>query len=422
MAFMNKILIKHLMRSRRSRHGILSVHDFKALLVRERTRADRSGVDFSVLVFDSRMMPFKRKAAAMQRLIEEVRQRKRCTDEAGFFGINQVGLYLAETDAYGADFLAHDICTRLDLPMDCYTIYFYTPANGENDEEASKTESKDSQPSWSATDPVPDPTFELPQGARTPFEKPQDLSKPVETHKTGGAVGTMVRPSTRSERVRPKQRVRPNPPGALGLEWYFLHTLPAWKRALDVAGAAFLLLLFSPVMLLAALAIKITSPGPVIFRQQRVGKGGRPFTFYKFRSMVADAESQRDDLIEQNEQDGPIFKIRNDPRITPVGRLMRRTSIDELPQLWNVLKGDMSLVGPRPPTVDEVPKYHSWQRRRLDLTGGLTGLWQVSGRSNVGFEEWMRMDLNYIREKSFLLDLKLLLKTPIEVLRGRGAH
>jgi lipopolysaccharide/colanic/teichoic acid biosynthesis glycosyltransferase len=399
---MNKILIKHLMRPGPTRRGILSVRDFKALLMRERTRSDRSGVGFSVLVFNSSRMPFKRKTAATQRIIEEIRRRKRCTDQAGLFADYQVGLYLAETDAYGADFLAHDLCTRLDLPLDCYTIYFYAPRNGSVEENAAKKEDMEQRTSRCAKETC----FDI----------------PYEAHRTGGAVGTLIRHATDPRRVKPKRLARPHPPGAMGLEWYFLHTLPAWKRALDMTGAAFLLVLFSPVMLLAALAIKLTSPGPVIYKQQRVGKGGRPFTFYKFRSMVADAEKRREELLDRNEQDGPVFKIRNDPRITPVGRFLRKTSMDELPQLWNVLKGDMSLVGPRPPTVDEVPRYDSWQRRRLDLTGGMTCLWQVSGRSNVGFEEWMRMDLNYIRDRSFFLDMKLLLKTPIEVLRGRGAH
>ncbi len=176
------------------------------------------------------------------------------------------------------------------------------------------------------------------------------------------------------------------------------------------------------INLLVAIAIKLTSPGPVIFRQQRAGLNGRPFSFYKFRSMYLDAEERRLALENSNEQYGPIFKIKHDPRITPVGRVLRKMSIDELPQLWNVLKGDMTLVGPRPPTLNEVPEYERWQSRRLQLKGGLTCIWQVSGRSEIGFEDWMRMDLRHFQQRSFLFDAEILARTATAVLTGRGAY
>jgi lipopolysaccharide/colanic/teichoic acid biosynthesis glycosyltransferase len=174
--------------------------------------------------------------------------------------------------------------------------------------------------------------------------------------------------------------------------------------------------------LLVALLIKLDSPGPVFFRQIRAGLGGRPFVMYKFRSMRAGADAQKQDLHALNEKDGPIFKIRNDPRMTKVGRMLRKTSIDEMPQLWNVVKGDMTFVGPRPPTIDEVANYRPWQRRRLARTGGLTCIWQVSGRSEIGFEEWVRMDLRYVERQNMLLDLKLVAKTAGAVVSGRGAY
>ncbi len=146
----------------------------------------------------------------------------------------------------------------------------------------------------------------------------------------------------------------------------------------------------------------------MIFRQRRAGRGGKPFTFYKFRSMFVDAEKRRAELAALNELDGPAFKIRNDPRMTRVGRLMRRWSVDELPQLWNVFKGDFSLVGPRPPTLNEVPSYERWQRRRLSVSGGLTCIWQVSGRNEIAFEDWMRMDMRYIARRGPWTDLRLL--------------
>ncbi len=193
------------------------------------------------------------------------------------------------------------------------------------------------------------------------------------------------------------------------------------KRIVDIAGAAFGLLVASPVMLLAAIAIRVESAGPVFFKQVRAGRHGRKFTMYKFRSMVVDAETLRAKLEHLNEMNGPVFKIKRDPRITAVGRFLRATSIDELPQLFNVLLGDMSLVGPRPPLPSEVGQYEAWQRRRLSVKPGLTGLWQVSGRNQVDFEQWMALDLEYIDNWSLWLDLKILLRTVPAVLRGSGA-
>ena len=193
------------------------------------------------------------------------------------------------------------------------------------------------------------------------------------------------------------------------------------KRALDVALSTLLLLLGMPVVLGIALVIKVTSRGNVLFRQTRCGLNGRLFTVYKFRTMVEDAEERRRELLHLNEMDGPVFKLRSDPRVTFFGRFLRRFSLDELPQLWNVLRGDMSLVGPRPPIPEEVAKYQRWQRRRLAMKPGLTCLWQISGRNDVDFDRWMQLDLEYIDSWSPLLDLKILLKTIPAVLSGKGA-
>jgi exopolysaccharide biosynthesis polyprenyl glycosylphosphotransferase len=194
------------------------------------------------------------------------------------------------------------------------------------------------------------------------------------------------------------------------------------KRGLDVMVALCLLIVISPVLALIALAILLESRGPVLFRQVRSGRNGEPFTFLKFRSMVADAEARRRELEVLNEADGPIFKIRNDPRITRVGRILRRTSLDELPQLWNVLRGDMSLVGPRPPLPSEVLKYEPWQLGRLAVTPGITGLWQVSGRSDVGFTEMVLLDIQYIQKWSLWLDIKILMRTVLVVFLAQGAY
>jgi lipopolysaccharide/colanic/teichoic acid biosynthesis glycosyltransferase len=192
------------------------------------------------------------------------------------------------------------------------------------------------------------------------------------------------------------------------------------KRAVDVVGAGALLCVFSPILLATYLVLLLTTRGRPIFCQQRLGQGGRPFTMYKFRTMQPDAD-QRQHTV-RNEQDGPIFKNRCDPRVTRVGRFLRSTSIDEMPQLVNVLLGQMSLVGPRPPLKREVAQYRPWQRRRLTVKPGLTCLWQVSGRSQIGFEQWVRMDLWYVRNQGLLTDLRLLARTPWSVLSRRGAY
>jgi len=171
-----------------------------------------------------------------------------------------------------------------------------------------------------------------------------------------------------------------------------------------------------------AAVIRMTSPGPAIFRQRRAGFGGRPFTLYKFRTMRNDAEALKAQLKALSEQDGPAFKLKRDPRITRIGRILRETSIDELPQLWNVVKGDMSLVGPRPLPVDESDECVKWQRRRLDVTPGLTCIWQVEGRSRVTFDEWVRMDIRYIRRRRFWHDLAILFKTIPAVVLRKGAR
>ncbi|MDH7480980.1 MAG: sugar transferase [Armatimonadota bacterium] len=194
------------------------------------------------------------------------------------------------------------------------------------------------------------------------------------------------------------------------------------KRCLDVVISLIMLIILAPLMLLVALAIKLESEGPIIYKQTRVGKNGREFTFYKFRSMFRDADKRLAELRHLNEADGPIFKIKNDPRITKVGRIIRKTSIDELPQLINVLKGDMSLVGPRPPLPVEVAQYTARDRQRLNVIPGITCLWQISGRSNIGFDRWVELDLEYIRNQSLWLDLKILLLTIPAVIKGTGAH
>ena len=197
----------------------------------------------------------------------------------------------------------------------------------------------------------------------------------------------------------------------------------AVKRAIDVFGSLAGMVLLSPVFLGIALAVKLTSPGPVIFAQVRVGRYGRHFRFYKFRSMYVDAEERKKELLAKNEsKDGVIFKMKDDPRITRVGKFLRRTSLDELPQLWNVFIGDMSLVGPRPPVPKEVQEYTLDDRKRLDVIPGITCLWQIKGRSEIPFHEQVRLDKEYILAPSVWNDIKILLKTIPAIIGGKGAY
>ncbi len=194
------------------------------------------------------------------------------------------------------------------------------------------------------------------------------------------------------------------------------------KGAVDRVVAALALIVLSPVLLAIAAMIKLDSRGPVFFRQTRSGVGGAPFQLVKFRSMVDDAEDLLIDLTDKNESGGVLFKIRRDPRVTRLGRILRRLSIDELPQLWNVLTGEMSLVGPRPPLPSEVEMYAEDARRRLLVKPGLTGLWQVSGRSDLSWDESVRLDLYYVENWSFVLDLTIIARTVGAVVAGRGAY
>ena len=193
------------------------------------------------------------------------------------------------------------------------------------------------------------------------------------------------------------------------------------KRSMDFLGSLVLLILLSPLLLFVSVAIKLTSPGPVFFVQPRVGMNKRSFKLYKFRSMFIDAEKRRQELVHLNEMDGPVFKIKNDPRVTPLGRFIRKWSIDELPQLLNVLTGHMSLVGPRPPLLDEVNRYDWLYRKRLSIKPGVTCLWQISGRNEISFKQWMEMDQHYIDNWSLWLDVIILVKTIPAVLFRRGA-
>ncbi len=210
------------------------------------------------------------------------------------------------------------------------------------------------------------------------------------------------------------------PPLTLSQCWHSPLRL-ACKRAIDILSSASLLTVLSPLFLVLAVLVKLSSRGPVFYRWCVVGKDGRPFVGYKFRSMVANADDLKATLLSQNEMRGPVFKLTKDPRVTPVGAWMRRYSVDELPQLYSVFKGDMSLVGPRPPLITEYQRFTEYQKQKLAVKPGITCLWQVNGRNQVSdFDEWVRLDLDYVRNWSLILDFKILLKTLREVFAGSG--
>ena len=369
--------------------GVLSAARFAALLERERSLADRGSRRFCLLVLERCVVAEDagRARLALGMLAQQLSGRLRSSDFVGRPHVDRIEVLLADTEPSGAQVVASwvrqaELGLRLELLR---TIFVY-------------------------------PLVQEPPGGL----ELEDVS----------ARGAVERVTTRTawpvrggHAVNALRVIDPSAPACpLQDLWPRLAAPPARaKRALDLTLATLALVTLAPVFALVALAIRLESPGPVIFRQVRAGRGARPFVFYKFRSMGIDAERQRASLEGSNEQSGPVFKMRADPRLTRIGGFLRRWSLDELPQLWNVVKGDLSLVGPRSPTFDEVAQYERWQRRRLAVTGGLTCLWQVSGRSRIGFVEWMRLDLRYVSRHGLALDLALLLRTLPAVMSGRGA-
>jgi lipopolysaccharide/colanic/teichoic acid biosynthesis glycosyltransferase len=343
--------------------GLNSTAAVQRALSRERARSERSGHPFCCVLF---RLDTGRQQQGLEELVSIIARRIRLTDEAGWFDTATVCAILPETNESEAHCFADDVVAFADKKAGLM------------------------------------PTVR------------------VEVYPAGG--GRPRRPRLfESTGQQPALKLDHKPAAVSTMQHLFIRELPWWKRLLDVAGALIGLAAASPILLAVALAVKLSSSGPVIFAQPRAGLGGKTFDIYKFRSMYVDAEQRKAELMHLNEQDGPAFKIKKDPRVTRVGRFLRKTSLDELPQLFNVIKGDMSLVGPRPPTLDEVEKYSTWYRRRLEVTPGITCIWQVHGRSRVSFEEWMRMDIQYIQHFGFWQDLRLLVSTlPALVLR-RGA-
>lgn len=417
-AWLRRALARPTPTAPRATDTVVGADEFRRIVLRERARSDRNGASLSMLLLDAgsdRSLEDELEAWSMT-----ISQRVRCTDAVGWYDGRTLGVILPDTDHEGALIVSRQL--KAALPSQAararWRLFVHPEHTGQSEGSRPSTGSGDEQ--------SPLDLLRSPQQAAELRRGRSGASG------SGGSTATAV--AVRSERVA-GTATRRAVVSALAVEasdtvqldakplqsLLLVRTSPI-KRCVDVVGSASALLLLSPVMLAAAAAVKLSSPGPVLFRQQRAGLGGRPFTFYKFRSMSADAEARKKELLSRNEQTGPVFKIAADPRITRVGRFLRRTSIDELPQLWNVLRGDMSLVGPRPPILAEVKDYERWQRRRLEIAGGLTCIWQVSGRSSILFNDWVRLDLRYVEQASPLTDLRLLARTIPAVLTCRGAH
>jgi lipopolysaccharide/colanic/teichoic acid biosynthesis glycosyltransferase len=399
----------HATTSRSASTGTLSAREFEIHLRRERTLADRGSRVFTMIV----LRRHRGDVEDVDVLAMRLKKRLRETDLVGRLDQNSLGVLLTDTQPDGAVPIANFIDRVVDplgLEMERKLYVYPSTSEAHGMKNGRKDEEDDGNSFGRVTetaapvdfDEEPAPGFDVdPHAPANPIEQPA-------RRKDGSASDTGTRMSSKWS--------------VADLWTELVEPIPMWKRSIDVAVASTGLVVLAPLFLCIGIAIKVDSPGPVFFAQTRLGRGRRPFQFYKFRSMTFDAEAQRASLEQGNESKGPTFKIRNDPRKTRVGRLIRRSSIDELPQLWNVLKGDFSLVGPRPPIPTEVEHYKRWQKRRLDVAGGLTCIWQVNGRSEVTFEEWMRMDMRYVARNGFWLDVKLLLKTFRAVVSGRGAY
>ncbi len=374
--------ISPLARSRRSKGfgDICSAEQFHHILERERARADRNSHQFSVVVLDVGSRGLNGTRA--QHVASVLTNRIRFTDELGWFDNQRIAVLLPETPAEGARTLADDTCQALTACTSPpkYTIYTYPPDESD-----------------------------LGDGHCDPLV-------PVEVCSRSKPADSQGFCHSADENAESKVKELASP-----MELLFLRSLPLWKRAMDIVVTALTLILLSPIMIAVAVTIKLTSTGPVIFKQQRAGLGGQPFTFYKFRSMVVDAEARKKDLLKHNERTGPAFKMTDDPRVTRIGTFLRKWSLDELPQLFNVLKGDLSLVGPRPLPIQEMLQQNRWQNERLSITPGITCLWQVYARQDKSFDRWSRLDIEYITKRSPLLDLKILLMTLPAVLSRKGA-
>jgi lipopolysaccharide/colanic/teichoic acid biosynthesis glycosyltransferase len=442
---------------------VLSEQQIKETIQRETSRADRTGRQFSVVLFGVKRSD-KRWSVSTCRMARVLLNRVRQTDDVGWFDDRHLCAILPDTPAAGARIFAARTCDEIARrqPRPTSIVYGYPgsfPFDGDEDDNNGGDEGPKSGNGHNGHN-----------GGKAHVVEWRNAGPHLAGHSngngrhhgngggngngngharataghsivdTGGALAVVDAPAEApaglavaerehlveyfldgvSSALKQPKKSTSNVPD-VALEDSFVEPMPLWKRAFDLIVAGVGLVLISPILIGAAIAIKLSSPGPVIFKQKRTGLGGKIFTIYKFRTMCVNAEKYQAELRKLNEQDGPAFKLTNDPRVFKVGKILRKTSIDELPQLINVLKGDMSLVGPRPLPVKEQDGCEQWQRHRLNVTPGLTCIWQVDGRSEVTFDEWVRMDVSYMRQRSLWSDISILLRTVPSVLMRKGA-
>ena len=372
---------------------------FALAIEKERCRAERRELTFCVILFDVSNPADACDQEVHMQLARRFRGRLRMTDEVGTHR-NTLAVLLPETIPSQAATVVNDLTEiAASQGITVTTEIFVFP-----DQETHPRHKQPAEKAGAAT------SQEASEGEERNARSPDQIEDVVPTH---GQVGMQLESEL--------QRTTTSPPAWAVRPWVTSQTTPWWKRGFDLFAATTGLLVLSPLFLIAALAVKLNSPGPVYFQQWREGKDGRLFRIYKFRTMLQDSEQQQPLFRHLNEQDGPAFKIKEDPRLTRIGRYLRRSCVDELPQLLNVLKGEMSLVGPRPLPVDESLSCLPWQRRRLDVLPGMTCFWQVAGRRDIPFDDWMRMDLAYVRQIGPLTDLSLISQTGLVTLLHRGS-
>ena len=381
------------------------------VISREIARADRGGRGFTLILF--RVPVSKSKPEATRNLAETLLKRARLTDEVGWFSNDYLAALLTGTSPAGAQIFADGVSAAMSADVPPVPIVYTYPFD------------RAGLPAGAAS-----------EGLNASRERVLRRVERDEMGKQLAAAATIavvdepeVEPSSVSgPTFNGKPRFSDDNPfdterdvQAADLGSLLARPLPRWKRLIDIVGATSALVILSPLMIAAAILVRFSSAGPVIFTQKRSGLGGRAFRIYKFRTMVNGAEKRRQELTAVSEQDGPAFKLENDPRLTKIGRILRKSSIDELPQLFNVLKGDMSLVGPRPLPCGEQDECQPWQRHRMNVTPGLTCIWQVKGRSRVAFDDWIRMDVDYMRRRTFWRDVQIMFATIPAVLLRKGA-
>lgn len=439
--------ITRLQKARRSRHGstsplLLSAKHMEVALAKERMRCDRYQQFFALIAMKLEPSSIQSEVKQARHFARILHKRLRLTDEKGWLRDGRIGAMLPMTNLHGAKLvlnslieMAHANHIKIEASVFTYSGVDNIAVAGQphrpnfalvtDDSSDDHTQSNDED---EGNDQLI--TFRFEGSHHSDGVRPAHVVIESASESAPIAKSQSVRLSDTTRPVRADDASQISPlamknmsmsdtemPMSLVVKKY-----PTWKRLTDIAGAVVGLTIASPVLLGAAIAIKLTSKGPVLFKQMRTGQFGRQFPIYKLRTMVVNAEELKAILREHNERDGPAFKMARDPRVTRVGKILRSTGLDELPQLWNVLIGDMAIVGPRPLPCDEDAQCAVWHRRRLDTKPGLTCTWQISKSRKVSFEDWMRMDLRYSDRRSIARDVSLVLKTVMAVVLGRVGH